>query len=79
MSKLPELVMTPKLQIGFDKLYLDFLSSLYLLNQKKSDEETNLWFLKEIAYYLTISYPEKNKHEIEEILYHIIKMAKGQQ
>lgn len=77
MSNLPELVMSPKLQTNFNRLYLDFLTSVYLADRYRSSEDVRFWFLKEIAYYLTICYPEKNKKDIEEILIHIVKMAES--
>lgn len=76
-AKLPEILMTPKLQSEYDKLFLDFLSSLYIKSykHKKLDSDTN-WFLQEIAFYLFTVYPKKSTDELEQVLRHIIEMAK---
>jgi len=77
-TKLPEIIITAELQTNYEKLYLDFLTSLYLTStkHKKLSADTNVWFLQEIAYYLFIVYPEKPAGELEQILLHIVEMAK---
>jgi len=80
-TKLPEIIITTKLQADYDKLFLDFLSSLYLISHrhKKLNSDTNVWFLQEIAFYLFTVYPEKSTDELEQVLRHIVEMTKQQE
>lgn len=78
---LPEIFITPTLQLCYDKLFLDFLTYLYLTTHKhkKPSTDNNVWFLQEIAYYLFVIYPEKSADELEQVLRHIVEMAKQQE
>ena len=76
---LPEIEMTRELQGSFNRLYLDFLSSLYLGPGDRKNTEARDWLLKEIAYYLKLVYPEKSRQEMIDILVHINQQAREAQ
>lgn len=76
-SWLPELEISPELQLKFEETSLDFLVGMYFSAKKQGDirKDSELWFLEEINNSIHIVYPGKTRQEYTAIIQHIIKMA----
>jgi len=74
-SSLPELALSNELQTGLDKVYLQFITDMYLASAKHLpilSPEQQIWFLEEIALRLHLVYPGKKKEECQQYLQNII-------
>jgi len=75
--KLPELKIDGNLLTKITVYHLEFLSSLYIkaYAKNKLNYEKTIWFLREIAHLLILTYPNKELSEIEQGLIHLTKLA----
>lgn len=78
MMHLPEIPMTIELSEEWERLYLDFVSGIYITacRNKQLPIGNDQWFLQEIAYGLCMNYPDKSMEELGKLLTHITDLAK---
>jgi hypothetical protein len=79
-SMLPKFEISEKLQKEIDKTYLDFLSCFFISARRSKEKmtlDTEMWFLRNIAIYLKIIYPDLSREGLENTLHQILEMSKN--